>query len=444
MEHELSYPLRPREMRDRHGRGSAKGNPDVRRAKRARRLIRANAQPQLNKLIERGLNGDRCGGALAARVADLAARVDRKLHPILRRTLHAVDREGSLLLTKYELMRAIGFAVAHHDRWIRKPAQWWPQPQKKDVGQLASLLRHLFCRYRVPTPFVRAWMSDDDNVYCTRGREWYIHIGQGSSLRHAHGLPFPLSRAAAHAVMNAPDDLTLSQAMRYGQFVAMGVSEALATAAARTQLGRPNADDAAAVVMARFLAHNADTRVRDVQQMVDYLVARRRGFHDFAAQPNFTLGGGRTARTLMWEIRLWQQEINRLRNTAGQPLFWSSCGIGGFEQIVIDANFDVTRWRIVELTSSAQLAAEGRAMHHCVATFSPSASRGECAIFALRRDDGNGGGTKHIATIEVELPGRVVGQVQGPCNQRVTASVMEKIARWAAVAGVDLGWWGRA
>ena len=438
MEHELSYPLRPREMRDRQGRGSAKGDPDVRRAKRARRLIRANAQPQLNKLIERGLNGDRCGGALAARVADLARLVDRNLHPILRRTLNAVDREGSLLLTKYELMRAIGFAVAYHHRWIRKPTEWWPEPQKKDVGQLASLLRHLFCRYRVPTPFVRAWMSDDDDVYCTRGREWYIHVGQGGSLRHAEGLPYPLSRAAAHAVMNAPDDLTLPQAMRHGQFVSMGVSEPLATAAVRTQLGRPNADDAAAIAMARFLAYNVDTRVRDVQQMVDYLLARRRGFHDFAAQPNFTLGG-RTARMLMWEIRQWHEEINRLRNAIGQPLFWSSCGIGGFEQIVIDANYDVTRWRIVELTSSAQLVEEGRAMHHCVATFARSCARGECAIFSLRHDDGNGGGMKHVATIEIVLPARVAGQMQGPCNQRITASAMEKIRRWAAVVGVDLG-----
>ena len=35
-----------------------------------------------------------------------------------------------------------------------EPAEWWPEPQKKELGQLASLLRHVFCRYRVPTPFV--------------------------------------------------------------------------------------------------------------------------------------------------------------------------------------------------------------------------------------------------------------------------------------------------
>ena len=152
MDHELSYSPRPREMRDRSGRGS-KGDPDVRRAKRARRLIRASAQPHLNKLIERGLNGDRCGGLLAARVADLAAQIDRALHPVLRRTLSALDRVDSPILHKHELLRAVGHAVVMHDRWIRKPADYWPDPGKKEQGQLNAFLRHLFCAYRVPVPF---------------------------------------------------------------------------------------------------------------------------------------------------------------------------------------------------------------------------------------------------------------------------------------------------
>ena len=438
MEHELSYPLRPREMRDRADGRASKRDADVRRAERARRLIRASSQPQLNKLIERGLNGDRCGGVLAARVAELAEHVDRKLHPILRRTLHAVDKEDSLLLSKYELLRAIGHMVAHHERWIRKPADWWPEAGKKETSQLASLLRHLFCRYRVPTPFAWAWFNDDNSVFCTRGREWFIHVGQGGSLRTAAGMPYPLSRAAAHAAMAAPQDLTLPQAIRFGQLIAIGVSEPLTIAAVRTQLGRSNADDAAAVAVAQFLAHNPDTRPRDVQQIVDYVNARRRGFEDVAPRPNFTLRG-RTARTLMWEIRRWHEQVNRLRNAAAAPLFWSSCGIGGFEQIVITEDWEIARWRIVELTSSADLVVEGRAMHHCVATFAWTCANRDGAIFALRRDDGRGGALKHIATIEVVLPAGAIGQIRGPCNGRVDPSVMDKIARWAARRGVEMG-----
>jgi hypothetical protein len=235
-------------------------------------------------------------------------------------------------------------------------------------------------------------------------------------------------------------DLTLPQMLRYGQFIGMGVSEKLTTVAVRTQLGRSHADDAAAVAVARFLALNDDTRRRDVQQIVDYVVARRRGFEEIAAQPNFTLGR-RNPRTVMWEIRRWNEEVNRIRHAPQRA--WASCGIGGFEQIVIDEHFEVMRWAIVELTDSSELAAEGRAMRHCVATFAWSCAQGECAIFALRGDDcagagGFGGAVRHVATMEVALSSRAIAQCQGPCNGRVDAKAMEIIARWAALRGVDL------
>jgi hypothetical protein len=129
MDHELFIPSRPREqrqMRGRHGRASDKADPRTRRAKHARRVARAHAAdlpPSPNhKLIERGLNGDSCGGLLALRVFDLAKQLDAALHPVLRRTLYALDRVESPILHKYELLRAVGHAVVMHDRWIRKPA----------------------------------------------------------------------------------------------------------------------------------------------------------------------------------------------------------------------------------------------------------------------------------------------------------------------------------
>jgi hypothetical protein len=255
-------------------------------------------------------------------------------------------------------------------------------------------------------------------------------------------MPYPLSRAAAHAVLNAPSELTLPQAMRYGQLIGFGVSETLATAAVRTQLGRSNAGDVAAAAIACFLALNADTRARDVQQIVDYVMARIRGFEDIVPQPNFTLRG-RTAQTVMLEIRRWPEEVNRIRNVAGAARVWGSCGVGGYEQIVIDESFEIARWQIVELTSSAELVTEGRAMRHCVATFAWSATRGQCAIFALRRDDANGGATKHVATIEIVPQQRAIVQIAGACNRFAGDAAMEIIARWAALRGLDMRAWRR-
>ena len=448
MEHELFIPSRPREQRQvrgRHGRASDKGDPRARRARQARRVARAESTNSPNhKLIERGLNGDRCGGVLAMRVADLAQQLDRPLHRTLRRTLHALDRAGgAVILLRYELFRAVGHAVAMHDRWIRKPDAFWADPDKKEQAQLNALLRHLFCAYRVPVFFNWAWTTDDGTVFCAGGRQWYVHVGAGGSLRTAPDLPFPLSRAAAHAVMNAPAELTLPQAMRYGQFVALGVSHTLAVAAVQTRLGRSNMDDETALAVGRWLAANGDCRCAHVQQIIDYVIGRRGGNEYFAPQPDFHLGH-RMPPQVMRDITQWHWELNRARSMP-VALAWSSCGIGGFDEVVVDGGGGaIARWNVVELTTQQALTEEGRAMRHCVASFGPSCARRDCAIFALRRTEGVADGAaapdavRHVATIEVELPARRIAQVSAACNRQPNAAAMNVIKRWAEAVGVSM------
>jgi hypothetical protein len=326
-----------------------------------------------------------------------------------------------------------------HDRWIRKPAEYWPDANKKEQGQLNAFLRHLFCAYRVPVPFNWAWANDDGSIFCTGGREWFVHVGGGGSLRRARDLPYELSRSAAHAVMHARDDLTLPQAMRYGQLVGMGVSDDLARAAALTQLGRSNGDNDVALLIGRWLVPNAGLRYNYVQQIVDYVIGRRRGNDRAAPQLAFDIAG-RDAAQLMRDIWRWHEELNRTLTT--RLITWPSCGIAGFEQLVMNENGDAARWHIVELTSQQALQDEGRAMHHCVASFVSSASRGHCAIFALRRDDGGvradgSRAIRHVATIEVELPARRIAQVGGVCNRQPGGEAKEIIWRWAEAVGLS-------
>ena len=319
------------------------------------------------------------------RVFDLAKQLDAALHPVLRRTLYALDRVESPILHKYELLRAVGHAVVMHDRWIRKPADYWPDPGKKEQGQLNAFLRHLFCAYRVPLPFNWAWVNDDGTIFCTGGRQWYAHLGAGGSLRDAPNLPYPLSRAAAHAVMHARDDLTLPQAMRYGQFVAMGVTEPLALAAV---------DDAASAAatpatplrpsIARWLVNNRGRAApRDVQQIVDYVIGRRVGNEYFPPQPDFHLGD-RMPPQVMRDIRQWHAELNRARSMPA-ALAWASCGIAGFEQVVMDETGErraVARRRADEPAGARRGGAGDAPLRRVVR---PQRRAGECAIFALRR-----------------------------------------------------------
>jgi hypothetical protein len=425
MEHELDYTHRPREMRQRRCRGHGG------RARERRVAVDAN-DPKVKKLIERGLNGDRCGGALAGMVASAAARIHTSQHRFFRRLLCALDAQRSTILASDETVRAIAYLAGFRDRWIRRPEDWVAPGMASGRAQLGSFLRHMLCRYSVPTPFDWAWINDGGVALYEAARGWMVHVGGGENLRTAQGLPFPLTRAMSHAVMRAPADLTLPQALRWGQFVGMGVREPIARAAASHRLANPLEDESFSVAIGHFLAANPQMQPGRVGPITDYLVARRFGSAVAPADPNFT-PVGRTPEALRREMRAWHEELNRRQRAAIAS--WPSCGIPGFAQAIFDGD-TALQWKVIELTTADELFEEGREMHNCVASYDMNAAEGHCAIYSLRRDDGLS--VVRVATMEVALPDRRLEQARGPCNQPVRNDARVLIRRWAAFAGVEV------
>ena len=68
-------------------------------------------------------------------------------------------------------------------------------------------------------------------------------------------------------------------------------------------------------------------------------------------------------------------------------------------------------WELTELTSSAQLRAEGTALQHCVASYGHLCWRGTSRIWSLRRRRGMG--ARSIVTIEVDTLRRTIVQAPG-------------------------------
>lgn len=81
---------------------------------------------------------------------------------------------------------------------------------------------------------------------------------------------------------------------------------------------------------------------------------------------------------------------------------------------------------IVPLASAAEIAADGRAMHHCAATYIEKVRRRECYLYSAREGD------KRTATIEVVGESMVVSirQMTGPCNAILPRPVQTTIYRW--------------
>ena len=123
-------------------------------------------------------------------------------------------------------LEALVLIAEREKDWLR-PLKEWKTRSHSAGRQFASLLRHLFVRYDdMPTFFDSVWFSGRDRA-SEKQREWYLHVGRGQNIRHCD-LPIRLTKKMTHHFMQAPNDLTFSQALRWAQVHGLGGNERLA------------------------------------------------------------------------------------------------------------------------------------------------------------------------------------------------------------------------
>jgi hypothetical protein len=107
----------------------------------------------------------------------------------------------------------------------------------------------------------------------------------------------------------------------------------------------------------------------------------------------------------------------------------------------------VGKFTISPLRSGADLYAEGKAMHHCVSTYSKDVISGQCRVFSVRNETG-----QRVATFDLVAPQKIskdsailmLGnpylnpaiwrpqQIKGPCNRPVRGEIHKAIVAWFA------------
>jgi len=114
---------------------------------------------------------------------------------------------------------------------------------------------------------------------------------------------------------------------------------------------------------------------------------------------------------------------------------WPSSGILGlsFEERIAPRSPDepptLRIVSIVELLSSFELAQEGRAMRHCVATYAGECIQGKASIWSLRATTRQG--QKRLLTIELDPRARTVRQARRLVNRPAGPRDREIVALWA-------------
>src|SRR4029077_4063924 len=208
-------------------------------------------------------------------------------------------------------------ALARHARsWIRLPTGWKPLTHNAR-RQFSSLARHLFADWPVPTFMDSVWFSGNGRG-AVQQQEWFLHIGRGQNISTAD-LPLSYTKRMAHFFMQAPADLTVEAALRWGQIHGLGGSERLARAIIGTWLGTSFGHDDFWVTVLQFFIANPMLDLAHVGPIIDYIEQQRFVSQDVLvapgvverngpAQPNFMMKG-RTPASLLRQVEAWHRTL---------------------------------------------------------------------------------------------------------------------------------------
>lgn len=367
----------------------------------------------------------------------------------LLRHLHAHD----FVFSTYPAMRELGATHGntylealvrfgrHADRWIRAPEAWKPNPYHQD-RDVADLAHHLFAVWPVPRCLDAVWFLPNSYEGEER-REWFLHVAGGGNIRH-RSLPLPYTKLMAHHFMLSPSGLSLGAGLRWGQVLGLGGSEVLAQAVAGTRLSIEFTDNEFWESVIRWLVAQTTLDPGHVGPIVDYVrhqrfatgedrVGRRREEAP-PAQPRFSTRG-RTVEAILRAVEQWHGRLARGEDF--MPTAWKASGLKPLEFTDgATGSDDETIWTVRELLTSRELLEEGRAMHHCVASYAGLCAQGHSSIWAVESE--TIAARRKELTLEVRPKSREIVQVRGKCNSAPTGRQQEIVKRWAEAAGLTI------
>ncbi|MCW1884682.1 PcfJ domain-containing protein [Luteolibacter flavescens] len=368
----------------------------------------------------------------------------RLVHALAERS-HLLDRPHGL---SGDLVPMLSRVAAYAGRWLRGPESWRPPSGLSPEESWSDLLRHLFAEWPLPAFFDSAWRVRGE--LWAPERDWFCHLARGGSWRKAAGFPMSISGRAIHLAMQAPETMTVRQALWRGLLVSLDASPALIDAVLAHDFIRERDHDD---VWTRLLAKVAGARGFDPRAfgvIADVILELLHHDHVKRACLLVALPLGDLMRhafgrwqslldaALMEGIRFRDHDLTRaslradlraMTDAAWAPMpdaepYEIVCAMGTEQPSV---------WTFRERLSHAQLMAEGRELRHCVAGYWHRCQTGRSAIFSLRQHQPAISGFRHVArlTIEVDRVSRRIIQARGKQNRWPEEFEYQLLTRWA-------------
>jgi hypothetical protein len=366
------------------------------------------------------------------RIHDTLATLAADTRDAFRRLLLHAEQHTDLLGSKPAIPRlgqqpgntyveGLAAIARWHEEWIRPPTVWRPDTHNSR-RQFGALARHLLADYCVPAFMDTAWfLADPDDARRQQG--WFVHIGKGHNIRTAD-VPLVLTKKMAHLFLEAPDGYTIEEALRHGQVLGMGGDTRLVRAVNATRLGQGFEEEPFWQTVIRFFVNNPMLDIGQIGPIVDYIHNQKFVPEETVlpgggvvrqgpCQPHFAMKG-RSAAKLVRQVEAWHRRLAREERLPNRE--WARSGITPFE--LTDRGEkpggSVT-WQIRELLSTKELVSEGRAMHHCVGSYSGNCQKGNTSIWSMQVARGDQSPLR-VMTIAVNNRSRIITQARGRYN----------------------------
>jgi hypothetical protein len=347
--------------------------------------------------------------------------------------------------------------------WVRPLADWKPKGRGRDA-QFRSLVEHLLCEYPVPHFLYRVFGRPTQHLDTREWLRFFAGVGRGGSvfkLAKKH-IPVPLTKKMVHALMQAKGSGTLLSAIRQVQvetFVEDDVAWArrLHAALMGTRIGAAQYTPSLPreVFWATIIQWFAQQAMLDPQQvgpLLDYIAHARAENGAWAIK-------GRNVASLTRDMETWHNVLHSMRKVTGTR--FDPSGYAGLQWREKRTDKQGHSWTycVGEVLTTKALAAEGRAMRHCVYSYGRSIQSGHVSIWSLRRWDtikkehwcetddemkttwtdlGDFNNAEHVLTIEVSNRTSTIVQVRGKLNRMAGGKDQGRVHKWARHAELQI------
>jgi len=303
--------------------------------------------------------------------------------------------------------------------WIRPLEEWKPKGKSRS-SIFRSLVRHLVELY--PTPqFLLSLFHD---LFNARGptEALYVHLAQGGSLKKALAtnlLRTSMTKRMCHDFLQSPANMGVIEAVRRAQVRSFGGTRRIADAIVGLRMGENlTADESFWLSVVQWTCNQPMLDPNEVGPIFDWVGSR------LCEDPDFSMKG-RTGTSVLRAVDEWHAELAKVDRIKVRGKFLPSGYSNG--EWEIKRRGQVETWSCEEILDTGKLLAEGRAMRHCVYSYSRSIADGRVSIWSLRC------GESRQLTIEVCNRDRRIVQARGRCNKSPTGIQARELRRWATM-----------